>query len=91
MAQAARMVISLEFELVAEVLPEGDRAAQLCVSMRIVRLDEDTVDAFSLPLLWPMLVEMGAQGRGYDRRQRLFSLGGVMLDLANQLGLASTR
>jgi hypothetical protein len=39
MAQAARVVISLEFELVAEVLPKGDRTAP------IVRLDKDTVDA----------------------------------------------
>ena len=41
MAQAARMVIGLEFDLVAQILPEGDRASP------IVRLDEYFFDAFS--------------------------------------------
>jgi hypothetical protein len=42
MAQAARVVIGLEFELVAQILPEGDRTAP------IVRLDEYFLDALSL-------------------------------------------
>ena len=32
-----------------------------------------------------MLVEVRAQRRGYDRRQRLFGLDSEMLDLANEI------